>query len=387
MQPKSAHCPVPKVDLQIRVQVGLRPGELSDLDALVALEKRVFPGDRVTRRGFRQFLTSPRAALIVAVEDGVLAGYTLVLFRQESAIARLYSIAVAPESSRRGLGTALLTAAEEAAVARERFILRLEVHEKNEKAIARYRKAGYTLFGRHFNYYADQGHALRFEKRLNPPLRALESPPPYFHQTTEFTCGPACIMMALAWANPKLRPSPSFEFKLWREATTIFLSSGHGGCEPYGLAVTLRHHGLYPEIHVSSPGPYFLDTVRSEDKRRVMRLTQHEFLREAGELGIATHLTPITESALMAAFDSGAAAIVLVSGYHMVRREVPHWVFAFGHEGRYVLVHDPAARGDDQGTPVAAETYAVPWGAFMQMTRSGRDDLSATILIRKGPLP
>jgi ribosomal protein S18 acetylase RimI-like enzyme len=229
MQPKSAHRPDPQVNLQVPLQASLRPGEISDLDALMALEQRVFPGDRISRRGFRRFLTSPRAALIVAVEDGVLVGYTLVLFRQESAVARLYSIAVAPESSRRGLGTALLTAAEEAAVARERFILRLEVHENNEKAIARYHKAGYTLFGRHFNYYADQGHALRFEKRLNPRLHSLEYPPPYFHQTTEFTCGPACIMMALAWANSKFRPSPSFEFKLWREATTIFLSSGHGG--------------------------------------------------------------------------------------------------------------------------------------------------------------
>jgi Peptidase_C39 like family len=45
-------------------------------------------------------------------------------------------------------------------------------------------------------YYEDGGDALRFEKRLVPNLRALAVAPPYFHQTTEFTCGPACIMMA-----------------------------------------------------------------------------------------------------------------------------------------------------------------------------------------------
>src|SRR5205085_7114405 len=115
--------------------------------------------------------------------------------------------------------------------------------------------------------------------------------------------------MALGWADRKLRPNAALEFKLWREATTIFMSSGPGGCDPYGLAVTLRRHGLYPEIHVSHAGPYFLDTVGSEDKRRVMRLTQQEFRREAAELGIPTHLTPLAESALMKAFDGGAAAI------------------------------------------------------------------------------
>jgi ribosomal protein S18 acetylase RimI-like enzyme len=366
-------------------QLNLRPARLADVDALAELEKRAFRGDRISRRGFRRFVRSPRAALIVAEEDGVVAGYALALFREGSGIARLYSIAVAPQFARRGLGSALLAAAEDAALAHDRLAMRLEVHENNAKAIARYRKAGYNLFGRHFQYYADRGHALRFEKRLRPPLRRLEHPPPYFHQTTEFTCGPACVTMALAWADPGLRPSPALEFRLWREATTIFMSSGHGGCEPYGLAVTLRRHGLFPEIHVSAPPPYFLDTVRSEDKRRVMRLTQQEFQREAGELGIATHLTPLRESALMAAFDSGASAIVLVAGYHMVRRRVPHWVFAFGHEGRYILVHDPAARGDDDGVPTAAETYAVPRSVFAQMTRFGRDNLNATILIRKGP--
>jgi len=88
----------------------LRAGDLSDLDALVSLEERVFAGDRVSRRGFRRFLTSPRAALVVAAEDGVLAGYALVLFRAGSIVARLYSLAVAPEFARRGIGTALLKA-------------------------------------------------------------------------------------------------------------------------------------------------------------------------------------------------------------------------------------------------------------------------------------
>jgi ribosomal protein S18 acetylase RimI-like enzyme len=366
-------------------QLDLRPASLADVDALADLEKRAFRGDRISRRGFRRFVRSPNAALVVAEEDGVLAGYALVLFREGSGIARLYSIAVAPQFAKRGLGSALLSAAEDAAIARDRIAMRLEVHENNAKAIARYRKAGYNLFGRHFQYYADRGHALRFEKRLRPRLRGLEHAPPYFHQTTEFTCGPACVIMALAWADPSLQPSPALEFRLWRESTTIFMSSGHGGCEPYGLAVTLRRHGLFPEIHVSAPPPYFLDTVRSEDRRRVMRLTQQEFQREAGELNIPTHLTPLGESGLMAALDSGASAIILVAGYRMLPRSVPHWVFAFGHEGRYILVHDPAARGDENGVPIAAETYAVPRAMFAQMTRFGRDNLNAAILIRKGP--
>ena len=96
------------------------------------------------------------------------------------------------------------------------------------------------------------------------------------------------------------------------------------------------------------------------------------------------HLTPVSESVLMGAFDAGSAAIVLVSGYHMVSRGRPHWIFAFGRDGRHVLMHDPAAVRDDQGAARAPETYAVPWPAFERLIHVGGNRLSAAIVIRKG---
>jgi Peptidase_C39 like family len=151
------------------------------------------------------------------------------------------------------------------------------------------------------------------------------------------------------------------------------------------MAVALARHGLKPELYVSRPGPYFLDTANSADKRRVMQLTQLEFERDASALAIPSHLTPVSESVLMPALEAGSVAIVLVSGYHMVPRGKPHWIFAFGRDGSHVLVHDPAAIRDDQGMAVAAETYAVSWPALERVLRLGRERLSAAIVIRKGP--
>jgi ribosomal protein S18 acetylase RimI-like enzyme len=365
--------------------IRVRKAERGDLDALTELERRVFATDRLSRRSLRGFLDSPSAETIVAQAGGKLAGTAIVLFRPRSLVARLYSIAVAPHMGGRGVAPMLLAAAEAAALARGCRLIRLEVHVANHAAIARYRKSGYREFGRRRHYYEDGGDALRFEKRLDCDLPALAAAPPYFHQSTEFTCGPACIMMALAWADRRFKPAPAFEFELWRQATTIFTSSGPGGCEPYGMAVALRHHGLRPELYVSRRGPYFLDTVKSADRCRVMRLTQRGFEREARALAIPSHLTPVTESVLMRAFDAGNVAIVLVSGYHMVPRGKPHWIFAFGRDGRHVLMHDPAAIRDDQGMAVAAETYALPWIAFERVIHLGRERLSAAIVIRKGP--
>jgi ribosomal protein S18 acetylase RimI-like enzyme len=144
----------------------IRRGKPADLDALWDLENSVFATDRMSRRSLRRLLASPSAAAIVAQSDGAIAGVAVVLFRVNSRIARLYSLAVVPKHTGRGIASALLAAAEKTARSRKCQWLRLEVHEKNHGAIKVYRRAGYYEFGRHHRYYQDRGHALRFEKQL-----------------------------------------------------------------------------------------------------------------------------------------------------------------------------------------------------------------------------
>jgi hypothetical protein len=150
------------------------------------------------------------------------------------------------------------------------------------------------------------------------------------------------------------------------------------------LAVTLKRHGLHPEIHVSNPGPYFLDDVRSQEKRRVMRVAQGEFRREAESLKIPIVPKALGERGLSDALDSGACAIVLVTGYHLSRGRVPHWVFVYGHAERRILLHDPEAERDEAGRPKPSEGWALPSALFARMSRTGADDLRAAIVIRKG---
>ena len=51
-----------------------------------------------------------------------------------------------------------------------------------------------------------------------------------------------------------------------------------------------------------------------------------------------------------------------------------------------ILVHDPAAVRDEHGGATRPETFAVPWSAFDRVTRLGREQLSAAIVIQKGSL-
>lgn len=144
----------------------VRRAVAADLDALTALEEAVFVTDCMSRRSIRSLLASPSAAVLIAEHQGRVAGAAVVLTRRRCTVGRLYSLAVDPAARGHGLGPALLAAAEAEARARGCRAIRLEVHETNARAIERYRRAGFTQFGRHVAYYEDQGDALRFEKAL-----------------------------------------------------------------------------------------------------------------------------------------------------------------------------------------------------------------------------
>ena len=46
---------------------------------------------------------------------------------------------------------------------------------------------------------------------------------PYYNQTTDFSCGPSSLLMAMKALDPKSDFSRTHELQLWREANTIFM--------------------------------------------------------------------------------------------------------------------------------------------------------------------
>jgi len=142
----------------------VRRAVLDDLPALVALEQ-FFPGDRLSRRKLRYFLKA-HADLWVFEEAGAILGDAVVLYRQGSPAARLYSLIVHPTARGRGVAAALLEHAEQAALDCGCLLMRLEVREDNLAALRLYQKHGYQVIGRTADYYQDHGSAIRMRKEL-----------------------------------------------------------------------------------------------------------------------------------------------------------------------------------------------------------------------------
>ncbi len=361
----------------------LRHAIAEDLDTLMALENRCFTEDRLSRRSFRRFIDMPRDRLIVAQQGSELVGYCLVLMSAATRLARIYSIAVSRDVRGRGLGEQLVREAEREAAEADRIVMRLEVREDNAGAIALYRRLGYRLFGSRRDYYEDHGNALRFERRIlfyEPSREYL--PVPYYPQTTEFTCGPAALIMAMAALEEQRPVNTLEELKIWREATTIFMLAGHGGCGPHGLALSAWHRGFEASVWISQEGALFKDTVRNEDKKRVLELVHEGFIHEIGQTDIQLHHDPLTPEAMEQALHEGRIPVILISTWQLNRSRVPHWVTVCAIDDDFVYLHDPEIDIDAEETVADKQYLPIDKQVFSRMSRYGRNQpLQAAVIV------
>jgi ribosomal-protein-alanine acetyltransferase len=365
----------------------LRQATNADLNALLQLEHRCFTEDRLSRRSFRRFLDMPQDRLIVAESknDGVgeLLGYCLVLMSAATRMARIYSIAVLPTARGQGIGEQLVKTAEREAAEADRILMRLEVREDNIDAIALYKRLGYRQFGTYRDYYEDHGTALRFERRIlfyEPTQEFL--PVPYYPQTTDFSCGPAALIMAMAALDEQQPLTTLEELRIWREATTIFMLAGHGGCGPHGLALSAWKRGFNASAWISAEGPLFRDTVRNDDKKRVLELVHEGFLHDIGQTDIQLHHDPLTLDAMEQALLTGQIPVILISTWQLNRSRVPHWVTVCAIDDQFVYLHDPEIDVEDGETVADKQYLPVDKRVFSQISRYGRNQpLQAAVIV------
>jgi len=370
-------------DALVPGSVTIREAGVQDVDALVALEQAAFQGDRISRRQFRYLLTRGHARTLVAPDPlgrGLL-GYVMLLFSRGTSLARLYSIAVSAAARGMGLGRELVRAAEEVAGRNGCADLRLEVRRDNPASLALFRGMGFREFGTIEDYYEDHMGALRLQKSLAPGPDPALVRAPYYAQTLDFTCGPAAVMMAMRALDPALKLDRRLELRLWREATTIFMTSGHGGCGPYGLALAAARRGHAVELLVRASGVAFFDSVRSEEKKRVMRLVQEDMAEELEQLHVPITQGPVNVAGLEARFNAGRVPVVLISSVRIYAERFPHWVTVTGFDDRFIYVHDPLVDVDEGERALDSVNMPILRRDFERMARYGRAGLQAAVIV------
>ncbi|SFC22207.1 Ribosomal protein S18 acetylase RimI [Marinospirillum celere] len=359
-----------------------RPGYLDDLEALLALEGKCFNQDRFSRRQFRWLLQRGHAHFQLLIDlDGQLAGYLLLLFHRGTSLARIYSLAIDPQRQGQGLGKRLLEAAERLALEQGCSALRLEVRPDNAAALRLYTAAGYRKFGEYADYYEDHAAALRFQKRLYKAPGGCVRQVPYYQQTLPFTCGPASLMMAMKGQAPELELSRNLELQLWREATSIFMTTGHGGCGPRGLALAAWNRGFKVELWINREGPLFTRGVRDVTKKEVLTLVHQEFAAQMQATDILEHQTEVTQDHLLQTLEAGGVPLVLISSWRFSRQKSPHWVVVTAIDDQFIYLHDPEVDEEDQKSRVDSLQVPVARKDFSRMACFGQEKLRTAVAV------
>ena len=147
-----------------RSPLEIRRARPADLPAVVGIERDSFALPW-SEAAFRVVMRRQHGLLLVAEEDGEVAGYAAVWFAADE--GELGDIAVAPDLRRRGVARSLLAAVRREARIRGAARLYLQVRESNAAARKLYVGAGYRQVGRRRRYYRSPPEdALVFRREL-----------------------------------------------------------------------------------------------------------------------------------------------------------------------------------------------------------------------------
>lgn len=126
-----------------------RHAKEEDLDAIMAIEDRVYPFPW-TKRIFADCIRVGYTCEITEV-DSKIVGYAIMSMGANE--AHLLNICVAPEWQHQGIGRELLEHVLAVAAGNDIDTVFLEVRPSNRKAVSLYEKAGFNVIGTRKDYY------------------------------------------------------------------------------------------------------------------------------------------------------------------------------------------------------------------------------------------
>ena len=148
-------------------ELQIRPVKNGDISSISEIEQISFK-DPFPSYFLSQLADANPETFLVAVLGGKIVGYAVIDKWPDQ--EHLVSIAVIPESRKKGIGQALLEKLiEEVETGR----MKLEVRRSNKAAVELYRKNGFVQTGVAYSYYTDGEDAFQMEKAIQKKAEIL----------------------------------------------------------------------------------------------------------------------------------------------------------------------------------------------------------------------
>ncbi len=167
---------------------------------------------------------------------------------------------------------------------------------------------------------------------------------PYYPQSSEFSCGPACVLMVMKHFKPGLEIGRGLEFEVWRQCNMI----GIKGADPYGLSVPLLDAGYEVRLITQRKGIVQYKSWRQRLKRRFSSddielsfFGMRENKRRAFSRNLSvTYKRPIVADIVRGVLN-GYVSVALVHMGVIHSLNIPHWVVVTDADEEKIVFNDP----------------------------------------------
>ncbi len=176
---------------------------------------------------------------------------------------------------------------------------------------------------------------------------------PYYAQTAEFSCGPACAIMLLDHFNG-MKPSRELEFEIWREVNMI----GVPGCDPFSLALALDRRGLEVKIfargsfEIKGPRVKLLQKLFGKQAPELLQFAVSQSLKRVRKEKLEWEKRPPTRREV-----SDALKDKVVPAFMLWMHEAPHWILIEGERKGGYLINDPYYEGGGRGKRISYQRF------------------------------
>ncbi|THA65237.1 acetyltransferase [Streptomyces sp. A0958] len=213
------------------------------------------------------------------------------------------------------------------------------------------------------------------------------SAPPYYGQTTHFTCGAVTALVAQVHAGVLARDALDrrAELTLWRDANNFM------ACEPVGLGVAVRRARPSSQVtvHLDTDRPVMLDHLPPGDQEW-RALLQRASRTDADRVGVPIDPRHLSLTEIRDAIGRQEHVLLLLSLAGMQGFDVPHWVLCHGVVPGAVVIDDPWANASTGDTWVDAHLLPVPDASLDTMSTMSPEGFRGAVTIshpQRRPVP